>query len=645
MDEMRNTFEYNLTHSPLKESVLNWYEFGRDADVLLIGERCLGLKDFFERVCGTVTLYNERENRLYDFAVSLDEIEKCPEPEKAVEQWLSAVKPEGKLILSCDNRFGLKYLCGTPDKYSDIPYMGVNGYFKGLPAVEAAAGECLADSAGRCYSRQELTGIIKRAGGERCKFFYPVPDSRMPQMIYTDSSRNGTSSVTRLADYDYEDPRMLGIEHRIFGEMIDSGALGFCGNSFIVEITKTGELSDISYAVVTTDRGPKCGMATTVRESGLVYKRPLYEEGIENLKKLQNYTDILAETGVPVVKSTLKTDACGTYMEMPYVDAGPLTEVLDELIKTDRDKFLALFDKIYENETRGRRLCIQNETQPPSPDSHFETGGRSLVFIDLAPCNCFYVGGEEPLLFYDQEFVAEEEFRDAKDEAAVSDKLIKYAMYRTIKYYFASSRPAREVMKAEELMERYGITPDMFDELQEREDRFLEEVRNTSNYDWLYKSAAPDYKNMLRRAEKSAEKRKPYRVGYVPGVFDLFHKGHLRLIERCKERCEYLIVGVLTDELVHYYKDKYPVVSCEDRMAVIRGLAAVDEVIPVDFSNTDKLDAWEQLHYDCHFSGDDHVNHWKDVHEALKARGSNMEFFSYTQGISTTMIKGKIGEQ
>ena len=128
-----------------------------------------------------------------------------------------------------------------------------------------------------------------------------------------------------------------------------------------------------------------------------------------------------------------------------------------------------------------------------------------MVFIDLAPCNCFYVGGEEPLLFYDQEFVAEEEFKDAKDEAAVSNKLIKYAMYRTIKYYFASSRPAREVMKAEELMERYGITPDMFDELQEREDRFLEEVRNTSNYDWLYKSAAPDYKNMLRRAEKSAE--------------------------------------------------------------------------------------------------------------------------------------------
>ena len=103
-----------------------------------------------------------------------------------------------------------------------------------------------------------------------------------------------------------------------------------------------------------------------------------------------------------------------------------------------------------------------------------------------------------------------------------------------------------------------------------------------------------------------------------------------------------MIVGVLTDELVEYYKGKRPIISCEDRMEVIKGLRAVDRVIPVDFSNTDKIDAWEQLHYDCHFSGDDHVDHWNDILEKLREKGSNMEFFSYTQGISTTMIKEHI---
>ncbi|MBE5932527.1 MAG: glycerol-3-phosphate cytidylyltransferase [Lachnospiraceae bacterium] len=143
---------------------------------------------------------------------------------------------------------------------------------------------------------------------------------------------------------------------------------------------------------------------------------------------------------------------------------------------------------------------------------------------------------------------------------------------------------------------------------------------------------------------KHTESKKEYNVGYVPGVYDLFHTGHLRLFERCKERCNYLIVGVLTDELVEYYKGKKPVISYENRARVIEGLKVVDEVIPVDFNNTDKIKAWEQLHYDCHFSGDDHIGHWNDIIEELRKRGSNMEFFSYTEGISSTAIKKKMQE-
>lgn len=191
---------------------------------------------------------------------------------------------------------------------------------------------------------------------------------------------------------------------------------------------------------------------------------------------------------------------------------------------------------------------------------------------------------------------------------------------------------------------RYGITPEMQKKYEKQEAGFIRSLRHSDRYRWLFEAATPDYRQLYERAcRMKAEKKKPYHVGYVPGVFDLFHTGHLRLIERCKERCDHLIVGVLTDELVAYYKGRPPVVSCEDRMNVIRGLKAVDEVIPVNFDNTDKLAAWEQLHYDCHFSGDDHVGHWNDVWQELKKRGSNMEFFSYTQGISSTAIKEKAG--
>lgn len=132
---------------------------------------------------------------------------------------------------------------------------------------------------------------------------------------------------------------------------------------------------------------------------------------------------------------------------------------------------------------------------------------------------------------------------------------------------------------------------------------------------------------------------KKYKIGYVPGVFDLFHVGHLNLIKRSKELSEYLIVGVLTDELVKYYKGMVPFIPYEERKAIIEALIYVDEVIPVTFENTDKIKAWKQLKYNCHFSGDDHIKDWNKIRKELELLGADMVFFSYTKSTSSTQIK------
>lgn len=130
-----------------------------------------------------------------------------------------------------------------------------------------------------------------------------------------------------------------------------------------------------------------------------------------------------------------------------------------------------------------------------------------------------------------------------------------------------------------------------------------------------------------------------YNVGYVPGVYDLYHIGHLNLLKKSKERCKYLIVGVLTDELVYHFKKKYPYIPFEERFEIIKSIRYVDEVIEVNFSNTVKMDAWRQLKYDCHFSGDDHLADWDVPLKALRKVGSNMEFFQYTKTTSSSQIK------
>ena len=91
---------------------------------------------------------------------------------------------------------------------------------------------------------------------------------------------------------------------------------------------------------------------------------------------------------------------------------------------------------------------------------------------------------------------------------------------------------------------------------------------------------------------------KQYKKGFTAGVFDLFHVGHLNLLRNCKETCEYLMVGVLTDDFVYQMKGAYPYITLADRMEIIASIKYVDEVVPVDYHNTHKPTAWQLYHLD-----------------------------------------------
>lgn len=159
--------------------------------------------------------------------------------------------------------------------------------------------------------------------------------------------------------------------------------------------------------------------------------------------------------------------------------------------------------------------------------------------------------------------------------------------------------------------------------------------------DYQYYRPVPVEKNVILGQDQG---EKPYKIGYVPGVFDLFHVGHLNLLRNSKSRCEFLIAGVLTDELAEYFKKRRPVIPYAQRAAIVEAVTYVDRVVPVDFSNTYKIDAWHKYHFDCHFSGNDHGADWTVDLQKLREVGSNMEFFAYTQATSTTQIRGETGK-
>lgn len=132
------------------------------------------------------------------------------------------------------------------------------------------------------------------------------------------------------------------------------------------------------------------------------------------------------------------------------------------------------------------------------------------------------------------------------------------------------------------------------------------------------------------------------RIGYTTGVFDMFHVGHLNILRRAKEQCDYLIVGVSTDELVKNYKNKTPIIPFEERKAILEAIKYVDKVIPQE--NRDKYSAYEKYKFNVMFVGDDWKGNsfFEEVERSFKDVGVEVVYFPYTKGTSSTILKEKL---
>ena len=132
------------------------------------------------------------------------------------------------------------------------------------------------------------------------------------------------------------------------------------------------------------------------------------------------------------------------------------------------------------------------------------------------------------------------------------------------------------------------------------------------------------------------------RIGYAPGAFDLFHVGHLNILKHAKSQCDFLIAGVVSDEILKEVKGHPPVVPMGERVEIVRSINFVDmvfeEVVP------DKLQVWEELRFNLLFKGDD----WKGtlagkrLEEKFAAVGVKVMYFPYTVHTSSTGLRAAL---
>ena len=135
---------------------------------------------------------------------------------------------------------------------------------------------------------------------------------------------------------------------------------------------------------------------------------------------------------------------------------------------------------------------------------------------------------------------------------------------------------------------------------------------------------------------------KKYKIGYTTGVFDLFHIGHLNILRRAKEQCEYLIVGVTTDDLCFLRKQKYPIVKQNERMEIISAIRYADKVVLQEDMN--KVAAAQKYNVNVIFVGSDWkgTKAWEQYEQELAQIGCEVVYLEHTDGISSSLLRARI---
>ena len=131
-------------------------------------------------------------------------------------------------------------------------------------------------------------------------------------------------------------------------------------------------------------------------------------------------------------------------------------------------------------------------------------------------------------------------------------------------------------------------------------------------------------------------------IGYAPGVWDLFHIGHLNILREARRHCDRLVAGVVSDELAGRLKGRRPVIPLAERLEIVRSMRHVDDVVVE--THEDKLQTWRQVGFHVVFKGDD----WKGTPtwEVLERRfadvGVDVVYFPYTVHTSSTLLRGAL---
>ena len=463
-----------LALSNIRENILNWYPIKNDATILEIGanlgeltgilcekankviaiesslnkakaiKKRYNKEDNLEVIVGTIEDINIQDK--FDYITLFGTFENLSKIYKGSEYELlnllkDYLKEDGKILLAIDNRTGLQNFSRTDENEVNI------GNLKDK----------------KTYSLNKIEKIIKKANLEINKIYYPMPDYRLTNVIYTDEKPLSRNNVSRNIIYNSENTIKFYQENEAYINVLEENSSNFkiFANSFFIEITKNKiEEEKIQFISFSNIRKPEYRIKTIIKE-GNVYKYALNEKSRNHIEKIKENIDILKRSGLKTVDSYEENRIISK-----YTNANTLDKVITRLLKENKtDEAIEIIRK-YKNEIYEKLEKTNNENNVFDKYNidYKKEEIEKMTFVkyglwDLIFQNCFYI--ENELYFYDQEW---------REEVLPID----FITYRAIKYF----NRIRKYFSEDELYKILEIEQENIELFEKLDNKIQEKIRD-----------------------------------------------------------------------------------------------------------------------------------------------------------------------
>lgn len=502
---------YHLTHT--RKNILNWYSFDKGASALEIGcgmgaitnvlcEKCkdvTAVELSQKRAIGTLLRCRERENleiivgnlndiefeKKFDYITLIGVLEyqgSYTDTENPYADFLGKIKqllkPEGRLLIAIENQYGLKYWCGAREDHTGLPFEGMNQYKLSGKKV-------------RTFSKAELDSLVKKCGFKKSFFYYPMPDYKLPAVIYSQEVLPKNENMLNMEYYYIPNTyTLVAREKNIYKDLIKNKVFDFFANSFLLECTEEGEAGKITFASLSSKRFPEYQVGTRFTNEGKAEKFALCQgTGESHLAQIMENEANMQKEGICVLKSLWE----GKKLISDYMDVPTMEDVMLEAYRNkDTKRVNEIWDMAYGEILKSSPEALWEENilytfeMDILPDKGKYGPILKRAYLDMILRNAFYTGGKT--VWFDQEWVLE-------------NVPAKFVLFRAINQFYQSFEEAADVLPMSVVAQKYDLLV-IWKEFQQLEQLFVNSVLDTTHFaegSAFHGNASKDVVNSIRR--------------------------------------------------------------------------------------------------------------------------------------------------